>query len=199
MPSPQTKVRIIKAADKLFYEQGFEYTSFAHIASAVGISRGNFYHHFKTKDALLDAVIAYRLSERESMLSQWELEGSSPIERIQSFINILVVNGGKIKKYGCPIGTLSAELMKVEHPLRTGANGLFTVFRIWLCKQFDQLGMGEKSDELAMHVLAFSQGVASLANAFQDDQFVENEISRINTWLEQVSGPNESRLTDAQE
>lgn len=36
-------MQIITAADKLFYEQGFEHTSFAHIAKAVNISRGNFY------------------------------------------------------------------------------------------------------------------------------------------------------------
>ena len=33
----------IRAADELFYKQGFEHTSFADVAEAVGISRGNFY------------------------------------------------------------------------------------------------------------------------------------------------------------
>jgi len=44
-------------ADRLFYEQGFEHTSFANIADAVNISHGNVYHHFKSKDDILDAVI----------------------------------------------------------------------------------------------------------------------------------------------
>lgn len=51
-----------------FYESGFEATSFAEIAKAVGISRGNFYHHFKTKDDILDAVIARRTDLACSML-----------------------------------------------------------------------------------------------------------------------------------
>lgn len=48
---------IVAAADPLFYRQGFEHTSFAAIADAVQISRGNFYYYFKSKDKILDAVI----------------------------------------------------------------------------------------------------------------------------------------------
>ncbi len=63
-----TRNRIIEAADALFYQQGFEHTSFTDIASQVEISRGNFYHHFKTKDAILDAVIQHRMELTETML-----------------------------------------------------------------------------------------------------------------------------------
>lgn len=45
---------LTEAADELFYRQGYEHTSFSNIAGAVQISRGNFYHHFKTKDEILD-------------------------------------------------------------------------------------------------------------------------------------------------
>ncbi|HBU98755.1 TetR/AcrR family transcriptional regulator, partial [Thalassospira lucentensis] len=70
-----TRDRIIETADILFYQQGFEATSFADIALAVGISRGNFYHHFKTKDDILDGVINHRLANTEQMLDRWEIEG----------------------------------------------------------------------------------------------------------------------------
>jgi AcrR family transcriptional regulator len=38
----QARVRIIEAIDALFHAQGFDNTSFADIADAVHISRGNF-------------------------------------------------------------------------------------------------------------------------------------------------------------
>ena len=47
-PKPSTRQDIVEKADLLFYQHGFENTSFADIADAVGISRGNFYYHFKT-------------------------------------------------------------------------------------------------------------------------------------------------------
>ena len=56
MPDQTTRDHIVKAADELFYRQGYEHTSFAHISAAVRISRGNFYHHFKTKEAVFEAV-----------------------------------------------------------------------------------------------------------------------------------------------
>jgi AcrR family transcriptional regulator len=40
--APTTRERIVDAADTLFYQRGFEKTSFADIADAVGLSRGNF-------------------------------------------------------------------------------------------------------------------------------------------------------------
>jgi AcrR family transcriptional regulator len=178
-----TKDRIVAEADQLFYEQGFEHTSFTQIAEALGISRGNFYYHFKTKDEILDAVISHRLVRTNSMLDNWELEGETPTDRIRSFINILVMNRAKIKRYGCPVGTLCTELAKLNHPAKGHANELFTLFRTWLRRQFEQLGRSDDADELAMHVLAFSQGVATLSSAFQDENFIQNEVSRLDDWL----------------
>ncbi|MGH1542133.1 MAG: TetR/AcrR family transcriptional regulator [Arenicella sp.] len=179
---------IIEAADQLFYQQGFEHTSFAHIAESVKISRGNFYYHFKTKDEILDAVIALRMSRTQAMLDKWEMKGELPIERIRSFIDILLVNKHKIKRFGCPVGTLTTELNKLKHPGQADANRLFTLFRVWLKRQFEQMGGIENADELAMHLLARSQGVAMLANAFNDEAFIHHEVLQLNEWLSQYSG-----------
>ncbi|TNF20020.1 MAG: TetR/AcrR family transcriptional regulator, partial [Pseudomonadales bacterium] len=62
MTGMTTRERIVSEADRLFYERGYEHTSFADIADAVGISRGNFYYHFKSKDEILDAVIGDRMT-----------------------------------------------------------------------------------------------------------------------------------------
>lgn len=182
-----TRDRIVEEADQLFYEQGFEHTSFAQIAEALGISRGNFYYHFKTKDDILDAVIRHRLNRTNSMLDNWELEGETPTDRIRSFINILVVNRAKIKRFGCPVGTLCTELTKLDHPAKGHANQLFTLFRTWLRRQFEQLGRHDDADEMAMHLLAFSQGVATLSSAFQDEKFIQSEVRRLDDWLASIT------------
>ncbi len=188
MPHQSTRERIVQAADRLFYRQGYEHTSFADIAAAVNISRGNFYHHFKTKDDILDAVIARRVVRTRGMLARWEIDGDDPLARVRSFINILLANRRAIKRHGCPVGTLSSELAKLNHDARGDANTLFTLFRQWLGRQFSLAGCGTRADDLAMHVLAMSQGVATLANAFADDAFIEREVARMNVWVaEQVA------------
>ena len=183
MKDKPTRDQIIEAADQLFYRQGYEYTSFSDIADAVQISRGNFYYHFKSKDEILEAVISARLSHTRKMLQQWETEGIQPEDRIRSFIHILITNKTNIKLYGCPVGTLCTELAKLNHASQEDANRLFTLFRSWLRKQFRLLGRKADADELALHLLARSQGVATLANAFHDEKFIKREVKQMCDWL----------------
>jgi AcrR family transcriptional regulator len=187
MDKQSTRDHIVEAADQLFYQQGFDHTSFSDIANAVQIARGNFYHHFKTKDDILDAVINLRLANTRNMLQQWDIEGDQPADRIRSFINILIGNRAKIKRYGCPVGTLCTELAKLNHPGQGEANKIFTLFRTWLRRQFTQLGRRKDADALAMHVLARSQGVATLANAFHDEKFIKREVKQMYDWLDSIT------------
>jgi AcrR family transcriptional regulator len=182
-----TRKQIVEAADDLFYRQGFEHTSFADIAKVVNISRGNFYHHFKTKDDILDAVIKTRLDRTQHMLADWEGEGATPKDRIKSYIKILLTNWSMIKDYGCPVGTLCTELAKLNHASKAEANKVFTLFRLWLKNQFCQLGHMQDADALAMHVLSWSQGVATLGNAFDDYKYVKQEVDKMCDWLDALS------------
>jgi len=183
MSDKSTRDHIVEAADKLFYRQGYEHTSFSDIAEVVQISRGNFYYHFKTKDEILDAVIGLRLANTRKMLERWETEGKGPADRIRSFIHILIANRAPIKRYGCPVGTLCAELAKLDHAAQAEARELFTLFRTWLRRQFMLLGRETDADALAMHLLARSQGVATLANAFHDEVFIRHEVEQMCDWL----------------
>ena len=51
-----TKGRIVSAAWKLFYEQGYEDTTVEEIIEESGTSRGSFYHYFTGKDSLLSTL-----------------------------------------------------------------------------------------------------------------------------------------------
>jgi TetR/AcrR family transcriptional repressor of nem operon len=191
MADKTTREQIVDAADQLFYKRGFEATSFADIAKVVNISRGNFYHHFKTKDEILDGVIEKRVADRVAMMGRWESAGATPEERILGFVDILTVNGDKIMQYGCPIGTLTSELAKLNHAARGEANQLFSVFRSWLARQFAAAGHEEaEADRLAMHLLMRSQGVATLLNAFHDREFAAREVELMREWVGAVLAPS---------
>lgn len=188
----QTRREIVAAADELFYRRGFEHTSFAVIAEQVGISRGNFYHHFKSKDEILAAVIEARQAATREMIVGWEAQEKSPLGRIRCFVRIVITNGEAIRHFGCPVGTLTSELAKLDHACVDQARGVFDIFRQWLADQFVALGHDRaRAGEFAMHVLAFSQGVATLFNAFGDEVFVEREVERMNQWLEEHAQPGD--------
>lgn len=49
--------RILDAAEKLLIESGLSGVSVESVATAAGVSKGAFFHHFKTKDAMLTAIL----------------------------------------------------------------------------------------------------------------------------------------------
>lgn len=59
----ETKRKIIESADLLFKEYGFENVSVDSIVEKSGISKGGFYVHFDSKDALTAALIAQYVYE----------------------------------------------------------------------------------------------------------------------------------------
>ena len=55
-PNAKTKSKIISAAWRLFYEQGYDNTTVEDIVYESGTSKGSFYHYFDGKDALLGTL-----------------------------------------------------------------------------------------------------------------------------------------------
>ncbi len=67
-----TKGKIISAAWKLFYEQGYEDTTVEEIVEESGTSKGSFYHYFEGKDALLSSL-SYLFDEKyQELMEQME-------------------------------------------------------------------------------------------------------------------------------
>ena len=62
-----TRGRIIEAAWKLFYRQGYDDTTIEDIIEESGTSRGSFYHYFEGKDGLLSSL-AYLFDEKYEQL-----------------------------------------------------------------------------------------------------------------------------------
>lgn len=65
----RTKSRIVSAAWKLFYDQGYEDTTIEEIIAESGTSKGSFYHYFEGKDALLGSL-SYMFDEKYEELEE---------------------------------------------------------------------------------------------------------------------------------
>ena len=97
-----TKSRIVSAAWKLFYDNGYENTTIEDIVYESGTSKGSFYHYFESKDALLGSL-AYLFDEKYE-----ELE--SDINIPESCIEALLFLNGKL--FEMVENTIDLELMK---------------------------------------------------------------------------------------
>jgi TetR/AcrR family transcriptional repressor of nem operon len=69
---------------------------------------------------------------------------------------MMVDNCAAITTHGCPVGRLCAELGKLGHAAHGDASRVFTLFRSWLRRQFEELGASAEADAMAMHLLAQS-------------------------------------------
>ena len=120
------------------------------------------------------------------MLNEWELESEDVIDRINRFIDLVSYNQNNIQQYGCPAGTLCSELAKIEHAMHDNAAQIFSVFRQWLIKQFSLLGHKKKADQLSMHLLSATQGIATIMSTFSEDGFYKNEVTHLKKWLSEI-------------
>lgn len=69
---------ILIVAEKLFSERGYDGVSMQKIATDVGISKANIYHHFTSKDELYLAVLNYALQDMNGLLTALQdIEGTS--------------------------------------------------------------------------------------------------------------------------
>ena len=72
-----TKARIVNAAWKLFYEQGYEDTTVEDIIFESETSKGSFYHYFDSKDALLSSLSVLFDEQYEELMQRPELPENS--------------------------------------------------------------------------------------------------------------------------
>lgn len=75
--SQATIESILSVSAKLFLEKGFDRTSMQDIAETAGISKGAIYHHFKSKDEIINAVTENQTQTNKSMIENWLSETES--------------------------------------------------------------------------------------------------------------------------
>lgn len=75
--SRNTKGRIVNAAWKLFYEQGYEDTTVEDIIFESETSKGSFYHYFDGKDALLSSLSVLFDEQYEEIMQRPDLPENS--------------------------------------------------------------------------------------------------------------------------
>ena len=87
----ETRQRIVDAAFEVFFEKGYEATTILDIVAATdGLTRGAFYHHFKSKEEVLDEIaerIFYENNPFEAVRNEEGLTGLQKLQKVL-FINV---------------------------------------------------------------------------------------------------------------
>jgi AcrR family transcriptional regulator len=176
--------RLIDAADELIYQQTFNSTTLADIATRADVPLGNVYYYFKTKDDILKAVVHKRAGALNSQFSAWEQELPNAKERLRAFISQTIQTSDTTAQYGCSLGSLCQELGKYTGELSHLAAELMHKTLGWVETQFKTLGKGEQANILAKYLVASLQGVSLLTLTFKDPNLIQRQTKNLELWLE---------------
>jgi TetR/AcrR family transcriptional repressor of nem operon len=175
---------LVTAARRVLYEQGVEKATLADIAAVADVPLGNVYYYFKTKDALVAAVIeSYQRSYHELSAELDQEQG--PASRLKALVRALTARRDQLASYGCPIGSLSSELDKREDGLRVEAGTILAGIIDWAEVQFRAMGRDD-ARELAVALIASYEGIALLAATLQDPGLISAEGDRLERWIDSL-------------
>ena len=163
---PGKRERLVAAASDMIYRQGAAATTLADVAQASGVSLGNMYYYFKAKDDLIGAVVRAHADELTAGVTALEQRHRTPRARLKALVDVLAGHRRMIATYGCPYGTLSAELSKRADGSDRLAAPLMQIPLDWAEQQFRAMGQSDPRD-LAAGLIAAYQGAAVLSNSLE--------------------------------
>jgi len=83
-----TEERIVRTAERLFAQRGFASTGMRAIAKAAQVSIGAIYHHFKSKEDILERIIRDELDRRRQVVAELKAAGLPVKDQIQKMVEM---------------------------------------------------------------------------------------------------------------
>jgi len=113
----ESKVRILDAAVRVIRTKGYAATRVEDICEAAGLTKGGFFHHFKSKEELAAAAVEYFSAKSESLYADAPYRKlADPLERLLGYVEFRKsILEGELQDYTCLIGTMVQETY-ATHP-----------------------------------------------------------------------------------
>lgn len=160
-----TKNRILSASRTLYSSHGFDGTTMDDILTASGITKGAFYHHFKSKESLCHAVLDQVIADYHKLAESLD-QDLAPIERLKQMISRL----GELNASGEWVNCrLILRFSTDSHESRPKIKRKLRDFWIWQENFYEELiAQCRNSGQLTQHLDAKTQArliIATIAGA----------------------------------
>ena len=118
--STETRGKLLAAARDVIRAKGYTATSVDDICAAAGVTKGSFFHHFDSKEALGIAAVEAFEAMAETLFGAAPYQASEdPRERIFGYVDLrIAMLTGEISQYTCLIGTTVQEIYQTHPALR---------------------------------------------------------------------------------
>ncbi|GAA4471920.1 TetR/AcrR family transcriptional regulator [Rhodococcus olei] len=91
--SDSRRSAILAAAARLFAARGIDGTSMREIGDEIGINAGALYHHFRSKDAIVNELVTAYLSDLLANYRAMNLELLEPRARLKAIVDVSLTTG----------------------------------------------------------------------------------------------------------
>ena len=193
--NPESKRRLMDAAQKLILSKGYNATSVDEICARARVTKGCFFHYFKSKDDLLQKVLTRFCHEQKGTIEADICCGGErdPLKRIYAHIDCAVkMSKDGMKGNGCLIGVLSQEVSGTHPKIRAlcarGFEEWMKIFRADLEEARKKYAPRAALDTkgLAEHFIAVVEGSQVLARARQDTKLVEKNLGHFKKYIQSI-------------
>jgi TetR/AcrR family transcriptional repressor of nem operon len=198
MRSPSTrpiaKEKLLDAAERLMLAKGFVATTVDEICHEAGLTKGSFFHYFKSKENLGKAVLDRFCQVRLELLQQSPSQkNTDPLERIYGWIDFAIeMSKSPMAQNGCLLGNFAQELSDTHPQMRSSCARHFTDWAGLLKKELDEAKAKHRPEalldttSLAEHLIAIIEGALILAKAKQDMAVMEQSLLHFRRYVKSL-------------
>lgn len=181
------KTRLLEAARDMIRKNGFTATSVSDLCQEAEVTKGAFFYHFKTKEALGVAAAHFWAETTGKLFAQAPYhEPEDPLERVLAYLAFRrAIIGGESFEYTCLAGTMVQELHDSSPTIRDAcAECIFghaeTLQQdIKMAMKARNIDSNWHAEGLARHTQAVLQGAFILAKASNDADIARESIDHL--------------------
>jgi TetR/AcrR family transcriptional repressor of nem operon len=184
--------KLLDAALSLVREKGYSSTSVDELCAKAGVTKGGFFHHFKTKHALAVAA-ANHWSEVTGAFFETAPyhQHSDPLDRVLGYLDFRkAILKGEIAEFTCLVGTMVQEVYGTDPDIREACEasicGHAATIETDIAEAMKRyrIRAAWTAESLALHTQAVLQGAFILAKAKGDAAIAAASVDHLHRYIE---------------
>ncbi len=196
VPSPPgVKARLLEAAVSLVRQKGFAATSIDDLCKAAGVTKGAFFHHFASKEALGVAAAEHWATTTTALFAQAPYHAPRyPLDRVFAYLDFRCdLLEGEVADFTCLVGTMVQET-HLSSPAIAAAcdasiSGHAQTLEADIASALAQHGVTDvDAKSLALHTQAVLQGGFILAKAKGGPEIARDTVAHLKRYVAMLCG-----------
>lgn len=191
------RTRLLEAALALVREQGYSSTSVDALCAAAGVTKGAFFHHFRSKDALAVAAANHWSEITGAFFATAPYQQlKDPLQRVLGYLEFRkAILKGELAEYTCLVGTMVQEAYGTSPEIRAACEasicGHAAQVEADIAAAMKQRRLRARwtAASLALHTQAVLQGAFILAKATGDAGVAAASIDHLHRYIELLFKP----------